>query len=109
MPKAVSATEAKNRLGALMRWALDRCDAVIVENHGEPRVVILPFDQYVKLQSLEEERRRQEALATMRRLQADVSACNQDLSEEEIEALADRATRDAIDSLMRQGKVRFAE
>ena len=109
MPKAVSASEAKNRFGAVVGWVLEHEDAVIVENHGEPKVVIVPFAEYERAQTLKEEQRRRDALATMRRLKAEVSARNRDLTAEEADALADRVTRDAIESLIEGGKVRFEE
>ena len=108
MPKAVSATEAKNRLGALMAWAVEHRDDVIVEAQGKPRAVIMSFADYEVVQALREQARRQAALERLRALRARVSARNQDLTEEQAMALADQMTREAIDSLVRQGKVRFA-
>jgi prevent-host-death family protein len=107
MPRTVSASEAKNRLGALMGWVREHRDAVIVENHGQPRVVILPVEEYADYEALKEQRRRQEALETMRRLQAEVSARNSDLTPEQADELADRITRDAIESLIERGVVRY--
>jgi prevent-host-death family protein len=37
----VSATEAKNRLASIITWVQDNQDEVIVENHGEPKAVIM--------------------------------------------------------------------
>ncbi|HEX5506623.1 MAG TPA: type II toxin-antitoxin system Phd/YefM family antitoxin, partial [Thermomicrobiales bacterium] len=107
MPKTVSASEAKNSLGALIRWVRESGDAVIVENHGQPRVVILSAEEYADYEALKEQRRRQEALATMHRLQAAVSARNRDLTPEQADELADRITRDAIESLIERGVVRY--
>jgi prevent-host-death family protein len=107
MPKAVSASEAKNTFGSVVGWVLANQDAVIVESHGEPTVVILPFTEYERVQVLKERQRREEALATLRRLRDEVSARNQDLTDDEVDELADRATREAIDNLVRKGAVRF--
>lgn len=107
MPKTVSASEAKNRLGALIGWVRASGDAVIVENHGQPRVVILPVEAYADYEALREQRRRQEALATMHRLQAEVSARNRDLTPEQADELADRLVRDAIDEMIAEGKIRY--
>ena len=43
----------------------------------------------------------------LRELAREVQAQNQDLSEDEAASLADELTREAIDSLAAQGKVRF--
>lgn len=48
MPKTVSASEAKNRLGAIIRWVVQNEDEVIVESRGEPKVVVVPFSEYEK-------------------------------------------------------------
>ncbi|HET8628206.1 MAG TPA: type II toxin-antitoxin system Phd/YefM family antitoxin [Thermomicrobiales bacterium] len=107
MPKTVSASEAKNRLGALIGWVREHRDAVIVENHGQPRVVIPPIEEYADYEALKEQRRRQEALATMHRLQAEVSARNSDLTPEQADELADRFVREVIDDMIAEGKIRY--
>lgn len=107
MPKTISASEARNRFGTAAAWAIEHHDAVIVEHHGVPKVVILPFTEYERVESLKEQQR-QDALATMRRLRDEVGARNQNLTDVQVEELADRATRDAINSLVAKGKVRFA-
>lgn len=108
MPKAVSATEAKNRLGALMAWAVEHRDDVIVEAQGKPRAVIMSFADYEVVQALREQARRQAALERLRALRTRVSARNQDLTEEQAMALADRFVRETIDEMAVEGTVRFA-
>ena len=107
MPKAVSAKEAKNRLGSLIGWVREHSDEVIVENRGEPAAVIMSFAEYEKLQALRERQRRQAILERMRALQARVSARNADLSTAEAEALADEVTREAVAGLVERGNIRF--
>ena len=109
MPKAVTATEAKNRLGALMAWAVAQRDEVIVEAQGKPRAVIMSFADYQEVQALREQARRREALERLRALRARVSARNQDLTEEQAMALADRFVRETIDEMVAEGKIRFAQ
>lgn len=108
MPKTVSASEAKNRLGALIGWVVQHKDEVIVESRGEPKVVVMPFAEYEQLKKVKEQIRRREALAKLEELQNRVRARNQDLSEEEADALADRFVRDVIDDMVKEGKIRFA-
>jgi prevent-host-death family protein len=107
MNRTVTATEAKARLGELMRRAVDTGDAVIVESRGAPQVVIVPYDEYQELQKLKERARREVALNQLRELAREVQGQNQDLSGDEAERIADELTREAIDSLAAQGKVRF--
>lgn len=107
MDRVVTATEAKARLGELMRRAVDTGDAVIVESRGKPQVALVPYVEYEELQRLKERARREEALAQLRELAREVRAQNLDLSEDEAASIADELTREAIESLAAQGKVRF--
>lgn len=94
MPKRVTASEAKNRFGAMVSWAVESQDDVIVESHGEPKAVIISFDAYQEVQQLRETAQRQAALARLRQLRDDVRARNQDLGPAEAETLADRFSRE---------------
>ena len=42
MYNVVTATEAKARLGELMRRAVDSGDSIIVESRGKPQVALVP-------------------------------------------------------------------
>ena len=107
MPKTVSATEAKNRLGAIIGWVLQTKDEVIVESRGEPKVVVVPFSEYERLKGIREQVRRQEALAKLEKLRECVRSRNRDLSGEEADALADRFSREIIEDMAREGKIKF--
>jgi prevent-host-death family protein len=87
--KSVSATEAKNRLGALISEVESGNEAVMVEHHGRPRVVIVSAKEWSNLAELREELRRKEAWARLKALADEVSARNCDLTQEQIDALAD--------------------
>ena len=107
MNRTVTATEAKARLGELMRRAVDSGDSIIVESRGKPQIALVPYVEYEELQKLKQRARREEAMRQLRELAREVQAQNQDLSEDEAASLADELTREAIDSLAAQGKVRF--
>jgi len=109
MPRTVSSTEAKNRLGSLIGWVAETRDEVIVENHGEPTVVLMSFAEYEELLALREKARRASILDRMRALRQESLARNQDLTPEEGEALAERFAREVIDDMANDGKIRFAE
>jgi prevent-host-death family protein len=109
MPKTMSVSEAKNKLSAMLQWAVENQDEVIVESHGQPKAVILPYDEYEALAALRRKARRQEALAQMQALAAKVQAGNQDLSAEEVEQMADEITRETIERLTSEGKVSFTQ
>ncbi len=108
MPRTVSATEAKNRLGAIVEYAVKNPDGVIIESRGKPRAVILSFEEYQKVKKAQEQARRREALEKLRALAEEVRQQNQDLSAEQADELADQIVREAIVNMIRQGKIRYA-
>ena len=59
MTKAVSANEAKNRLGYLLGYVSDQGDEVIVESRGKPKAVIMSIAAYEEVQALREQERRE--------------------------------------------------
>jgi prevent-host-death family protein len=87
--KTVSATEAKNRLGALLGELANGTDAIVIEHHGRPRAVIVSAEEWNTLNETRLRLRRMEAWERIRDLAEQVSASNADLSQTEIEALAD--------------------
>lgn len=110
MPKTVTASEAKNRLGAVLSWVQDNQDEVIIESRGEPAVVIMSFAEYEKVKTLKEQERRKNALQRLRALRDQVRAnkANQDItSEEQALQIADEFSREIIEDLVKEGKVRF--
>lgn len=110
MPKTVSATDVKNKLGTVVSWVLENQDEVIVESRGEPTVVIMPFTEYERVNDLREQDRRNQALARLQKARAEVRARNPDITtDEQALAIADEITRAAIDSLVEKGLVRFEQ
>ncbi len=108
MSKTVSATEAKNQLGALMGWVLENKDEVIVESRGKPQIVLIPFEEYEEIQRIKEQVRRRQALAKLEKLRDKVRSRNQDLSDQEAETLAQRFTGEVIAEMVKTGKIRFS-
>ncbi len=107
MTRTVTTTEAKAKLSALLGWVREHRDAVIVENRGEPSAVILPYAQFEELQRLREQQRRQEAIATLRRLRDQVRARNRDLTDEQAGEIAEQVSRDVMQGLINKGNLSF--
>jgi len=42
----ISVSEAKNKLSALLKWAVENQDEVVIESRGRPKAVILPYAEY---------------------------------------------------------------
>ncbi len=110
MSKTVSATEVKNKLGAVVSWVLENHDEVIVESRGEPTVVIMPFAEYERVNDLREQDRINQAFARLQKARDEVRAQNPDITtEEQALAVADEIARAVIDRLVETGQVRFEQ
>ena len=109
MVRTISATEAKVNFGSVTQQVIDDGEPVIVENHGQPRVAIVPVQQFERLAELEAQERQRIALENLERLQVEVAARNQDLTEEQANAIADDLVRTAVNALFEKGTVSYAE
>ena len=109
MPKTVSANEATSDLGSVVEWVLENGDEVIVESSGEPAVVIMPYNHYEKVKDAVVKERHRQALERLRKLRDEVRARNTDLTDDEADALADRFSREVVEDMVREGKIRFQE
>jgi prevent-host-death family protein len=109
MPKTVSATDVKNKLGSVVSWVLQNQDEIIVESRGAPTVVIMPYAEYEKVKDLRARDDRRQALEQLRSLRDRVLARNQDLDPEEADALADRFSREIVEEMVENGKIRFED
>ncbi len=107
MSKTVTASEAKNRLGAIMDWAVENEAGVVIEKRGEPWVVVIPYAQYERLQALQERLRRAEALARLEQAAQQMSRGAEVLSDEEVEELADEIARETVERMVAEGKIRY--
>ncbi len=108
MPKTVSATDAKNKLGSVVSWVLQNQDEIIVESRGEPTVVIMPYAEYEKIKDLRERDDRRQALEQLRSLRDEVRARNQDITtDEQALEVADKISREAINSLIEKRKIKY--
>ncbi|HYP39841.1 MAG TPA: type II toxin-antitoxin system prevent-host-death family antitoxin, partial [Chloroflexia bacterium] len=109
MHKTVTATGAKNKFGSLVNWVVENSDEVIVENHGEPAVVLISVSEYEGYKAFREVERRKRLLAELTELRKRVRERNPDITtDEQAFEIADEIVRDAIDSLVAKGKIRFA-
>ncbi len=109
MPRTISVSEAKNKLSAMLNWAIKNQDGVIVESRGRPKAVILPYAQYESYLVLRQKEQRRTALLRLEELAAVVQSRNQDLQPGDAEQLADEISRETIERMVEEGKVSFKE
>ena len=107
MPKTVSVSEAKNQLSAMMDWAVESGEQVVIESRGEPKVAILSYAEYQKFLVLKEQERRREALRQLEILAEQIWAQSADLGDEEAEQLAEEISQETVQRMIKEGKVRF--
>jgi prevent-host-death family protein len=103
MAKIVTATEAKNRLGALMAEAQE--EPVIVEIRGAPKAAIISIDKLRAFEKLQEAEERRQRIEWMHNFYERQAARNADLSQEEAEAIIEQATRDIREMRRARGGV----
>ena len=109
MAKTVTATEAKNRLGALMHEVRETEEPLVVELRGRPGVAIITAEQLEDFEALKDKRRRENALASLERIHAMADDRNSDLSEEEAMELAVEVTREVRREMRESGQLRYEE
>jgi prevent-host-death family protein len=83
MPKTVSSTEAKAQFGTLLSWASEQNDEVIVKFYGEPKAVIMPYQEYEAFLKLRKQEQKRKVLAALDELRKEVRQQNPDLTLEE--------------------------
>lgn len=109
MTRTISVSEAKNRLSAMLDWAVRNQEGIIVESRGRPKAVILSYAEYETFLSLREREQRRAALQRLEELAAMVRARNEDLSPGESEQLANEVSRETIERMVEDGKVSFKQ
>jgi prevent-host-death family protein len=107
MAKTVSATEAKVRLGAMMEWVAVNTEDIIIEAHGRPKAVLISYGQYEDVLRMRGEATRQDALRRMEALAEQIGERNSDLTDEDVDRLADRFTREVVNELVSEGRVSY--
>jgi prevent-host-death family protein len=70
----MTSTEAQNNFGALLDWAEQHREGVIVERRGRPVAAMIAYAEYEEWQRLRDQERKQQALQELRSLRASLRA-----------------------------------
>ncbi len=107
--KTLPASQAKNNFGAIVHQVRSgQYSAIIVENRGEPMVAIVGVEELQAMKEFREQARRREALNQLRALRAKIQARNKNkLNDKEASSIANRFSRELIEDLEKEGKIRF--
>jgi prevent-host-death family protein len=109
MPRTITATEAKNRLGAYLRAVADDDEEIVIENHGRPQAVLVPYESYRTILDERDRNRRLEAVARLEALAARVRTRNDDLTEEQADELAQEIRDLALTQMMERDSIRVVD
>ncbi|MEJ7839848.1 MAG: type II toxin-antitoxin system prevent-host-death family antitoxin [Thermomicrobiales bacterium] len=90
MIRTLSSNEVKQQWGSIMNSVGNDGDEVIVESHGKPKVVVIPFDEFEAFQKSRKEQIRKGALMKLQAWDQKYANRNSDLSEQEVEQMAHR-------------------
>lgn len=104
--RTLSSDDVKRNWEAMIE-AASAGEDIVVEVSGEAKSVLISFEEYKEYQTLLNSVRRNEILARLEALERRQAERNKDLTDEEVEELATRATREAIDELAAEGKLVF--
>ena len=83
MTMTVSASDAQARLGAILKWAEENRDGVIIERRGKPAGVLIPYTDYEELAKLRKQEAGRQALAELEAIRAQIAARNPEIDAEE--------------------------
>jgi prevent-host-death family protein len=99
----------KNNFGAIVSQVKNgEFKEVIVENRGEPIAAIVGVDELEAMKEFREKERQKDALGRLRKLRARIQArIKGKLTEQEADEMADRFSRELIEDLEREGKIKF--
>ena len=103
MTRTVTATEAKNRLGALMNEVIESNEPVIIELRGRPKIALITRERLEAIEKLEWEQRHARALAALDEIERSYDGRNDDLTEEEAMELAVEVTREVRREMRESG------
>lgn len=109
MVKTLSSNEVKQRWGAVMGSVSRGEGEVIVESHGKPKVAVISYEEFERLKTLRKKQRDAEALAELQRISEEIGNRNDDLTQEQIDELANRFSHELILDLVREGKIKLEQ
>jgi PHD/YefM family antitoxin component YafN of YafNO toxin-antitoxin module len=107
MSKTISTSDESADLATVLAWVTQHQEEIILEAEGTPQAALIPIAEYEEWAARREKERRETLLQQLQHLRAQVRARNQDLTDEEAEALADRFVREVVDEMITEGKITY--
>jgi len=101
MPKTITSSEAKARFGAMIKWAVENQDDVIVRQYGDPAVVMVPFAQYEQILAWREQARRESIIKKLGDLRREIQEATPTIDEAEAyrqAGMSERVIRETLEA-----------
>lgn len=98
--------ESKEQWNALVESIETEGDAIVENERGE-KVAVISYDEFLEYREQRRKERTAEAYARLQQALKGQDERNADLTEDQIEELADRASREAIKEIAAEGKLVF--
>jgi prevent-host-death family protein len=108
MTKTVSATEAKNTFGAILKHLETTDEDVVIESRGVPTAVVVSIERFREIEELEERAKRQRALEEFRKLRAEIARQNEDMSTAEAQDFAEQLSDEIMENVVAKHPVKAA-
>jgi prevent-host-death family protein len=83
MARTVSSSEAQNNFGAMLQWAEENSEGVVIERRGKPTAAIISYEEYQAMLQFKEQERKRKAFEALEKLRREVQRKNPDLTAEE--------------------------
>lgn len=104
--RTVPPVESRQQWNALVESIATEGNAIVEGSSGE-KVAVISYEEFLAYQQERQKRLLEGAIARLEEMEERQSRRNADLSEEQVEELAERFSREVIDNLAAEGKLVF--
>lgn len=109
MTRTVSASDAQSRLGAILKWAEEHRDGVIIERRGKPAGVLISYTAYEELEKLRKQEAGRRALAELQAIRGQIAAQNPEIDAREVYRAAGFSEEAVVSTLEKDKELADAE
>jgi len=92
--RILDASDARDHLTEVIDSVSDGVDEVVIERDGAPKIAVISYEEYQDIRARREKERRAWAIAELRKLSAEINERNKDLTQEQVDEIAQRLSRE---------------
>ncbi|MCA9859250.1 MAG: type II toxin-antitoxin system Phd/YefM family antitoxin [Thermomicrobiales bacterium] len=109
MEKAISASELKNSLGAVLREVRQDDEIRVIEHHGVPAAAIISIEDLRLLREAKEKKRRAELLEEFRQLRESLAERQAGMTPDEADQMVQELSDAVMDAVVQKAWHRFEQ